>query len=122
LYTVRFPVSLLNSGGYCGNCKSRKSSFSVRTCVCRLSQTVVPTSILTQSNQRSQFILDAVAGAIVCFIGWNANNVLLNLLPLEDCFLWCLRIHKPVIVGVEVETTYAIHDGKDRVNTAVTSD
>lgn len=44
----------------------------------------------------NHFILDAVAGATVCFIGWNGNGILLNLLPLEDYFLWCLRIHKPV--------------------------
>ncbi|KZF25945.1 hypothetical protein L228DRAFT_235072 [Xylona heveae TC161] len=43
----------------------------------------------------NHFILDAVAGAIVCGLGWWGNSVLLNLLPIEDCFLWCLRIHKP---------------------------
>jgi len=44
----------------------------------------------------NHFILDAVAGAIVCGIAWNANGVLLNLLVLEDYFLWLVRIHKPV--------------------------
>lgn len=44
----------------------------------------------------NHFILDAVAGAMVCGIAWNANGVLLNLLVLEDYFLWALRIHKPV--------------------------
>lgn len=44
----------------------------------------------------NHFILDAVAGAVVCFVGWKSNAILLNLLPLEDYFLWCLRIHKPV--------------------------
>ena len=43
----------------------------------------------------NHFILDAVAGAIVCGIAWNGNDVLLNLLPLEDWFLYCLRTHFP---------------------------
>ncbi|KAJ5156560.1 hypothetical protein N7492_009363 [Penicillium capsulatum] len=43
----------------------------------------------------NHFILDAVAGALVCGLGWWWNGVLLNLLPLEDYFLWLVRIHKP---------------------------
>ena len=43
----------------------------------------------------NHFILDAVAGAMVCAVGWWGNRVLLNLLPLEDYFLWVLRTHKP---------------------------
>ena len=44
----------------------------------------------------NHFVLDAVAGAFVCGIAWNANGIMLNLLVLEDYFLWALRIHKPV--------------------------
>ena len=44
----------------------------------------------------NHFILDSVAGAFVCEIGCSANRILLNILPLEDYFLWCVRIHKPV--------------------------
>lgn len=43
----------------------------------------------------NHFILDAIAGAFVCAMGWSCNGVLLNLLPLEDYFLSILRIHKP---------------------------
>ncbi|EER28593.1 hypothetical protein CPC735_038570 [Coccidioides posadasii C735 delta SOWgp] len=43
----------------------------------------------------NHFILDAVAGAFVCGLGWWGNSILLNLLPIEDYFLWALRIHKP---------------------------
>lgn len=43
----------------------------------------------------NHFILDAVAGALVCALGWSCNRILLNLLPLEDYFLSVLRIHKP---------------------------
>jgi len=50
------------------------------------------TAIVATANH---FILDAVAGAIVCALGWWGNGVLLNLLAVEDYFLWCLRIHKP---------------------------
>lgn len=50
----------------------------------------------------NHFILDAVAGAIICAAGWRVNGVLLNLLPLEDWFLWCLRIHKPTTEPVQL--------------------
>jgi hypothetical protein len=43
----------------------------------------------------NHFILDAVAGAVVCVLGWRASSILLNLLPVEDHFLWALRMHKP---------------------------
>jgi len=43
----------------------------------------------------NHFILDAIAGAFVCALGWRFNGMLLNLLPIEDCFLWIVRIHKP---------------------------
>ena len=51
----------------------------------------------------NHFILDAVAGSIVCGIAWWGNDVLLNLLALEDWFLWVVRIHKPESVVVELE-------------------
>lgn len=50
------------------------------------------TAIVATANH---FILDAVAGAMICGIAWRSNTILLNLVPLEDMFLWCLRIHKP---------------------------
>jgi len=54
---------------------------------------IILAAIVATANH---FVLDAVAGAIVCGIAWNANGVLLNLLVLEDYFLWAVRIHKPV--------------------------
>jgi hypothetical protein len=54
--------------------------------------TIILIAIVATANH---FILDAVAGAIVCACAWTGNGVLLNLLPLEDYFLWCVRIHKP---------------------------
>jgi hypothetical protein len=53
---------------------------------------VILTAIIATANH---FILDAVAGACVCSVAWNVNRVLLNLLPVEDYFLWIVRIHKP---------------------------
>jgi hypothetical protein len=44
----------------------------------------------------NHFVLDAVAGAMVCGIAWHGNDIMLNLLVLEDYFLWAVRIHKPV--------------------------
>lgn len=53
---------------------------------------LISVAIVATANH---FILDAVAGALVCALGWRFNGVLLNLLPLEDYFLWVVRIHKP---------------------------
>jgi len=49
----------------------------------------------------NHFILDAVAGSIICGVAWWGNDILLNLLIIEDWFLWCVRIHKPVHVVLE---------------------
>ncbi|KAK2608403.1 hypothetical protein QQS21_003089 [Conoideocrella luteorostrata] len=54
---------------------------------------LILTAIVATANH---FILDAVAGAIVCGIAWHANGILLNLCIIEDYFLWMVRIHKPV--------------------------
>lgn len=61
----------------------------------------------------NHFILDAVAGALVCFVGWNSNDILLNLLPLEDYFLWCVRIHKPVHRPIEGLANGKLRSGWD---------
>jgi hypothetical protein len=53
---------------------------------------IILVAIVATANH---FILDAVAGAMVCGLAWTGNRVLLNLLPLEDYFLWCVRIDKP---------------------------
>jgi hypothetical protein len=53
---------------------------------------IILVAIVATANH---FVLDAVAGAMVCGLAWTGNRVLLNLLPLEDYFLWCVRIHKP---------------------------
>lgn len=54
--------------------------------------TIIFIAIVATANH---FILDAVAGACVCAAAWKWNHILLNLLPIEDYFLWCVRIHKP---------------------------
>ncbi|KAK1996782.1 integral membrane protein [Colletotrichum falcatum] len=54
---------------------------------------LILTAIVATANH---FVLDAVAGAVVCGLAWNCNGVLLNLLVVEDYFLGALRIHKPV--------------------------
>jgi hypothetical protein len=54
--------------------------------------TIILIAIIATANH---FILDAVAGAIVCGLAWTGNRMLLNLLPLEDYFLLLVRIHKP---------------------------
>lgn len=63
---------------------------------------IILAAIVATANH---FILDAVAGSIVCALAWTGNRVLLNLLPLEDYFLLLVRIHKPErkVVGYEGE-------------------
>ena len=53
---------------------------------------IILAAIVSTANH---FVLDAVAGAMVCGIAWWGNEFLLNLLWLEDWFLWAVRIHKP---------------------------
>ena len=54
--------------------------------------TIILIAIIATANH---FVLDAVAGACVCGMAWTGNRILLNLLPVEDYFLWCVKIHKP---------------------------
>ncbi|KAH6642072.1 integral membrane protein [Boeremia exigua] len=69
---------------------------SVRRLACLAVGVAYPAIILVAIvATANHFILDAVAGAMVCGLAWNGNRVLLNLLPLEDYFLWCVRIDKP---------------------------
>ncbi|KAG2415670.1 hypothetical protein HFD88_006861 [Aspergillus terreus] len=61
---------------------------------------IILVAIVATANH---FILDAVAGAVVCAVGWWSNGILLNLLPVEDYFLWVVRIHKPEPTATEVD-------------------
>ncbi|KAF3391520.1 hypothetical protein F1880_007624 [Penicillium rolfsii] len=60
---------------------------------------IILVAIVATANH---FILDAMAGALVCALGWWSNGVLLNLLPLEDYFLWLVRIHKPEPASIDI--------------------
>ncbi|KAK8219977.1 hypothetical protein M8818_000393 [Zalaria obscura] len=76
---------------------------SARRVACVLLGLLYPAIILVAIiATANHFILDAVAGAIVCGIAWQGNGILLNLCPLEDWFLWCLRMHKPEIEALSV--------------------
>ena len=61
---------------------------SRRRLLCMILGFLYPSLILIAIiSTANHFILDAVAGAVVCALGWWGNAVLLNLLPLEDYFL-----------------------------------
>ncbi|KAF2838081.1 integral membrane protein [Patellaria atrata CBS 101060] len=76
---------------------------SPRRLLCLVVGITYPVTILTAIiATANHFILDAVAGAMVCGIAWNFNSILLNLLVVEDYFLWCVRIHKPQRFVVDV--------------------
>jgi hypothetical protein len=62
--------------------------------------TIILVAIIATANH---FILDVVAGSTVCGVAWWGNDVLLNLLALEDWFLWVVRIHKPETEVIDVE-------------------
>lgn len=71
---------------------------SWRRVVCMLCGTLYPCTIcFAVIATANHFVLDVVAGAMVCALGWLGNRALLNLLPLEDYFLSMIRIHKPEI-------------------------
>jgi len=53
----------------------------------------VLTIIVSTANH---FWLDALAATGVVAVAWLGNRVLLMLLPLEDIFLWCVRLEKPI--------------------------
>lgn len=79
-----------------------------------------PFSILVAIvSTANHFILDAVAGAMVCFLGWKGNAILLNLLPVEDYFLWVVRIHKPSTRTVDVREPEDDSDGESEVGKGV---
>ncbi|KAI9728810.1 MAG: hypothetical protein M1834_007196 [Cirrosporium novae-zelandiae] len=59
----------------------------------------------------NHFIVDAIAGSMVCALAWWGNGILLNLLPLEDYFLWAVRIHKPERRLVDVLEGNQAEDG-----------
>ena len=61
---------------------------------------IILVAIIATANH---FILDAVAGSMVCGVAWWGNDVLLNLLALEDWFLWVVRIHKPTSEVVDLD-------------------
>lgn len=68
----------------------------VRRLLCVLVGFLYPFTIfIAIVSTANHFILDAVAGSCVLGLAWWGNRLLLNLVPLEDYFLWCVRIHKP---------------------------
>jgi hypothetical protein len=70
---------------------------SLAKLMCQLCGFFYPALILTVIvATANHFIMDAVAGATICLLAQRYNEFMLNFLPLEDCLLWCLRIHKPV--------------------------
>lgn len=80
---------------------------SWRRMACVFAGTLYPSIILLAIiATANHFILDAVAGSMVCGVAWWGNDVLLNLLVVEDWFLWVVRIHKPERVVVDVEEEF----------------
>jgi len=78
---------------------------SARRLLCLVLGIAYPTIILIAIvATANHFLLDAVAGAMVCGLAWKGNGLLLNLVPLEDYFLWLVRIHKPERKSVSFES------------------
>ena len=64
--------------------------------LCQIVGFLYPATILVAIvSTANHFILDAVAGSAICLLALRFNEFMLNFLPIEDCVLWCLRIHRP---------------------------
>ncbi|KAH8813047.1 hypothetical protein F5884DRAFT_321646 [Xylogone sp. PMI_703] len=75
---------------------------SWRRATCLLVGFLYPATILIAIiATANHFFLDAVAGSCICGIAWWGNDFMLNLLVIEDWFLWIVRIHKPESYVVE---------------------
>lgn len=69
---------------------------SVPKLICVVAGFLYPFTILAAIvSTANHFILDAVVGGSICLVALRYNELMLNLLPIEDCLMWCLRIHKP---------------------------
>ncbi|KAI5815463.1 PAP2 superfamily-domain-containing protein [Pyronema omphalodes] len=55
---------------------------------------IILIAILATANH---YVLDAIVGCGVAVLGWCANGLLKNLLPLEDTLYYLLRVHKPTL-------------------------
>jgi hypothetical protein len=67
----------------------------------------------------NHFILDAVAGAMVCGIAWSCNHLMLNFLPLRDWMFWCMRLHIPVDIDPREAVdsmNEVVHNAKDMMD------
>ena len=93
-------------------CSSQHSDTRNRRCTwCSWQCTVVrtigvlypSTILLAIIATANHFILDAVVGAVICGLASHWNGIMLNLLPLEDVLLWCLRVHKPSVYSTDLE-------------------
>ncbi|KAK6364410.1 hypothetical protein LTS17_012175 [Exophiala oligosperma] len=95
-YRVSIPVPFFSKFGF------ETVSASIRVpslakLACQIVGFSYPAMILTVIvATANHFIMDAVAGGTICLLAYRYNEAMLNFLPLEDCLLWCLRIHKPV--------------------------
>lgn len=77
---------------------------------------IILVAIVATANH---FILDAVAGAFVCALAWWCNGILLNLVSLEDYFLYLVRIHKPEpLLYKVIDEDYDVDRDVDRATTA----
>jgi hypothetical protein len=59
----------------------------------------------------NHYILDAVAGFLVVCVAYRFNRVLLNLRPLEEWFMWCIRTEKPMGKHVFDQVREGLLDG-----------
>jgi hypothetical protein len=97
-----FPLPLFNRGVPSLAPKITLPSWKRLACIFvgALYPAIILVAIIATANH---FILDAVAGGLACGVAWWGNDVLLNLLVIEDWFLWMVRIHKPESVVVDIE-------------------
>jgi PAP2 superfamily len=82
----------LNLGGMAVRLRLPSAQRALALTIGFLYPAIILIAIVSTANH---FILDAVAGAWVCGLSWQANHIMLNLLPLRDWLFWAMRAHIP---------------------------
>ena len=98
-YSLMVGLTLMTLPLSCSSPSHKRRNCTFCTLQCTVLRTIgflyPATILLAIIATANHFIMDALAGTAICLIAWNYNGGILNLLPLEDCVLWCLRVHKP---------------------------
>ncbi|EFX05065.1 integral membrane protein [Grosmannia clavigera kw1407] len=98
-YSFCIGTVLLYHSGILRNCLAprEKRQFRPRQILLALLSVVYPGFVLLIIiATANHYWLDAMAATGVVAMSWLCNRVFLMFLPLEDIFLWCVKLEKPI--------------------------